>query len=123
MFFLSFGYVLLAIRYAEWALVEKGFYTVCLCWITFSAFSLVKVLRDRQEGLKTAGEYRFLAWISMVASFSIGMIAIWNADWLLVEMGLLFTTYTSISLAKVIRDRHAASQVSMQYGEKEPGGE
>lgn len=109
-FLVSFSFVLIAIWNAEWLLVERGFYTVCLGWITFSAFSLVKVLRDRNEGIKTGNEYLFLAWLSMIASFSIGMIAIWNTEWLLVEkgyywMGILFTTYTSVALAKVIRDR------------------
>lgn len=109
-FLVSFSFVLIAIWNTDWMLVERGFYTICLGWITFSAFSLVKVLRDRQEGIKTAPEYLFLSWLSMIVSFSIGMIAVWNTEWIFVEkgyywMGILFTTYTSVSLAKVIRDR------------------
>ncbi|MFP3918134.1 YiaA/YiaB family inner membrane protein [Lysinibacillus telephonicus] len=109
-FLVSFSFVLIAIWNTDWMLVERGFYTICLGWITFSAFSLVKVLRDRNEGIKTAPEYLFLAWLSMIVSFSIGMIAVWNTEWIFVEkgyywMGILFTTYTSVALAKVIRDR------------------
>ncbi|MFJ8234992.1 YiaA/YiaB family inner membrane protein [Ureibacillus sp. NPDC094379] len=122
-FLVSFSFVLIAIWNTQWMLVEKGFYTVSLGWITFSAFSIVKVLRDRHEGIKTASEYIFLAWLSMVASFSIGMIAVWNTEWQLVEkgyywMGILFTTYTSIALAKVIRDRQAFQEPQPEI--KEP---
>lgn len=106
----SFSFVLVAVWNTEWMLVEKGFYTILLGWITFSAFSLVKTLRDRSEGIKTSPEYIFLAWSSMLASFSIGMIAIWNTEWELVEkgyywLGILFVTYSSVGLSKELRDR------------------
>lgn len=106
----SFSFVLVAIWNTEWILVEKGFYTVVLGWITFSAFSLVKTLRDRSDGIKTSPEYIFLAWTSILASFSIGMIAIWNTEWELVEkgyywLGILFVTYSSFALSKELRDR------------------
>lgn len=109
-FIVAFSFTLIAIWNTEWQLVEKGFYTIVLGWITFSAFSLVKTLRDKSEGLKVSGEYIFLAWLSTLASFGIGMIAIWNTEWVLVEkgyywLGLLFVSYTAFALSKEIRDR------------------
>ena len=104
-FIVAFSFTLIAIWNTEWQLVEKGFYTIVLGWITFSAFSLVKTLRDKSEGLKVSGEYIFLAWLSTLASFGIGMIAIWNTEWVLVEkgyywLGLLFVSYTAFALSK-----------------------
>lgn len=109
-FIVAFSFTLIAIWNTEWILVEKGFYTIVLGWVTFSAFSLVKTLRDKSEGIKVSGEYVFLAWLSTLASFGIGMISIWNTEWILVEkgyywLGLIFVTYTSFALSKEIRDR------------------
>lgn len=109
-FILAFSFTLVAIWNTEWILVEKGFYTIVIGWITFSAFSLVKTLRDKMEGVKVTGEYIFLTWASTLASFAIGMIAIWNTEWQLVEkgyywLGIIFITYTSFALSKEIRDR------------------
>ncbi len=91
-------------------LVERGFYTIILGWITFSSFSLVKTLRDKREKMKVSTEYLALCWLSTIASFGIGIISIWNTKWPLVEkgyywLGLIFVMYTSFALAKEIRDR------------------
>lgn len=109
-FIVSFSFVLISIWNTEWILVERGFYTICIGWITYSSFALVKVLRDKSEGIKSAAEFTFLTWASFIASFAIGMIAVWNTEWILLEkgyywMGILFTMFTSITLAKEVRDR------------------
>lgn len=46
-FIVSFSFTLIAIWNTEWMLVEKGFYTSVIGWITFSAFTLTKTIRDR----------------------------------------------------------------------------
>lgn len=107
---IAFFFVLTAIWNSEWVLVEKGFYTVCLGWITFSSFTLAKTIRDKAEGKEVTAVFLGLSWLSTVASFLIAMIAIWNTDWLLVErgyywMGIIFITYMSFSLTKEINDR------------------
>lgn len=111
-FILAFSFTLVAIWNTEWELVEKGFYTCIIGWVTFSAFTLVKVLRDKADGIKVSTEYVFLTWASIVASFGIGFVAVWNTEWVLVEkgyysMGLMFITYASFALSKEIRDRQS----------------
>lgn len=112
-FIVSFSFTLIAIWNTEWMLVEKGFYTSVIGWITFSAFTLTKTIRDRYEGIKVTTEYTFLAWVSIVASFSVGIISIWNTEWMLVEkgyywMGIMFITFSSFALSKETRDRQDA---------------
>lgn len=112
-FIVSFSFTLIAIWNTEWMLVEKGFYTSVIGRITFSAFTLTKTIRDRYEGIKVTTEYTFLAWVSIVASFSVGIISIWNTEWMLVEkgyywMGIMFITFSSFALSKETRDRQDA---------------
>ncbi|HWI46930.1 MAG TPA: YiaA/YiaB family inner membrane protein [Rummeliibacillus sp.] len=109
-FITGFAFVLIAIWNTDWMLVERGFYTIVLGWITFSAFSLVKTIRDKKENIRVSKEYLGLCWLSTIASFGIGMISIWNTEWPLVEkgyywLGIIFVMYTSFALSKEIRDR------------------
>ncbi len=109
-FLIGFAFVLIAIWNTDWMLVEQGFYTIILGWITFSSFSLVKSIRDKIENIKVSKEYLALCWLSVIASFGIGMISVWNTDWELVEkgyywLGIIFVMYTSFALSKEIRDR------------------
>ncbi len=117
-FLTGFGFVLVAIWNTDWQLVERGFYTILLGWITFSAFSLVKTIRDQHDGIKVTKEYLLLCYLSTIASFGIGMISVWNTEWELVEkgyywLGIIFVLYTSFALSKEIRDR--------QYGKSLKG--
>ncbi|WP_332651418.1 YiaA/YiaB family inner membrane protein [Lysinibacillus sp. 54212] len=113
-FLVSFGFVLISIwNNDDWMLVERGFYTICLGWLTYSAFALVNVLSNRREGGKTGIEFVFLTWLSFIAAFAIGMISVYNTEWVLLEkgfywMGLLFCTFTTITLAKEIRGRQSS---------------
>jgi len=54
-FILSFGFLLVAVWNADWALVEKGFYAGCFIWGIFSAFVLAKVVRDNEEDAEDFG--------------------------------------------------------------------
>ncbi|WP_391369875.1 YiaA/YiaB family inner membrane protein [Lysinibacillus sp. KU-BSD001] len=126
-FLVSFCFVLISIwNNDDWMLVERGFYTICLGWLTYSSFALVNVLRNRREGGKTGTEFVFLTWISFIAAFSIGMIAVYNTTWVLLEkgyywMGLLFCTFTTLTLAKEIRDRQSNTKpYKEEYIEESP---
>lgn len=113
-FILSFSFVLIGIwNNDDWQLVEKGFYTTTLGWITFSAISLVKTLYDINEGVKTSPVYVFFAWLSAIISISIAVIAVYNTEWVLVEkgyywLGIAFISYTSFALMKEMRERENA---------------
>lgn len=54
-------------------------------------------------------EFLFLAWASFILSFSFLLVAVWNADWALVEKGyyagcFIWGIFSAFVLAKVIRD-------------------
>lgn len=116
-FLVSFSFVLIRIwNNDDWMLVERGFYTICLGWLTYSSFALVNVLSIRREGGKTGVEFVFLTWLSFIAAFAIGMISVYNTEWVLLEkgfywMGLLFCTFTTITLAKEIRARQSNANI------------
>jgi len=53
--------------------------------------------------------FTFLAWASFVISVSFFVVAIYNADWMLVEKGyyagcFIWGVYSAFVLSKVIRD-------------------
>ena len=108
-FIVSFGFVLISIwNNDDWALIDRGYYTICLGWLTFSVFALVNLTSLKQTGVKIAGEFIFFSWLSTIAAFGIGMISINNTDWILMEkgyywMGLLFTAYTTYMLVNALR--------------------
>jgi len=114
-FIVSFAFVLISIwNNEEWELIDRGYYTICLGWITFSVFALVNLVSLKSEGMKVAGEFIFFSWISTVAALMIGMISVNNTEWVLMEkgyywMGFLFTSFTTYVLVKAIRDKQKAT--------------
>lgn len=110
-FVVSFAFVLISIwNNVDWALIDRGYYTICLGWITFSVFALVNLMSLRSDGMKVAGEFIFFSWLSTAASIIIGMVSVNNTDWILMEkgyywMGFLFTAFTTYVLVKAIRDK------------------
>lgn len=114
-FIVSFAFVLISIwNNEEWELIDRGYYTICLGWITFSVFALVNLVSLKSEGMKVAGEFIFFSWISTVAALLIGMISVNNTEWVLMEkgyywMGFLFTSFTTYVLVKAIRDKQKAT--------------
>lgn len=110
-FVVSFAFVLISVwNNVDWTLIDRGYYTICLGWITFSVFALVNLMSLKSEGTKIAGEFLFFAWLSTAASIIIGMVSVNNTEWVLMEkgyywMGFLFTSFSTYVLVKAIRDR------------------
>ena len=124
-FVISFGFVLISIwNNDDWALIDRGYYTICLGWLTFSVFSLVGLTGLKNNGVKIAGEFIFFSWLSTIASLGIGMISVNNTDWVLMEkgyywMGFLFTAFTTYVLVKVLRMNQAEEKDEEDFPEED----
>ncbi|MDK1288460.1 inner membrane protein YiaA [Pseudoalteromonas umbrosa] len=104
---------------ASMQLNEKGYYLVILLYGLFSAVSLQKSIRDKQEHLKTSNIYHALSLISTGSAILLLLIGLYNADLLLSEKGFyglayLMSLYSAVAVQKNIRDlaAHSHSQLT-----------
>lgn len=94
---------------ADMELNEKGYYFTILLFGLFSVISVQKSVRDRQEGLKVTDMYYGISWFTTIASLSLLVIGLWNADLELSEKGFYGMSFTlslfaAIAVQKNTRD-------------------
>lgn len=94
---------------SDMLLNEKGFYFTLLMFGLFSAISLQKSVRDRLENITVTEIYYSLCWLGTVASLSLLVIGLWNADLLPSEKGFyafafLLSLFGAVAVQKNTRD-------------------
>ncbi|KZN59815.1 hypothetical protein N473_02565 [Pseudoalteromonas luteoviolacea CPMOR-1] len=95
---------------ASMQLNEKGYYLVILLYGLFSAVSLQKSIRDKQENLSTSAIYHMLSLVSTGSAIVFLLIGLYNADLLLSEKGFygiayIMSLYAAVAVQKNIRDQ------------------
>lgn len=78
---------LIGLNNAEMQLNEKGYYFTVLMYGLFSAISLQKSVRDREEGIPVTSIYYGICWVSLVLALVLLSVGLYNADLLLSEKG------------------------------------
>ena len=101
---------------ASMELNEKGYYFTILLFGLFAVISIQKTIRDRAEGIPVTNIYYGVAWFSVVASLSLLVIGLWNAEMLLSEKGfyglaMLMSLFGAITVQKNVRDMAAFAEV------------
>ncbi|MFC3121097.1 inner membrane protein YiaA [Agaribacter flavus] len=109
---------------AEMALNEKGYYLSILLYGLFSAVSLQKTVRDKQEHIEVSDVYYMLSWLSLGAAVLLLTIGLYNAELLLSEKGFFGMAYTlslfaSITVQKNIRDMKSVETDTPEQGVSE----
>jgi len=94
---------------------EKGYYLIVLMYGLFSAVSLQKSIRDKQEHIPTSKIYHLLCMISTAAAIGLLGVGLFNADLLLSEKGFygiayLMSLYAAVAVQKNIRDKATLKQ-------------
>jgi uncharacterized membrane protein YiaA len=94
---------------ASMELNEKGYYFTILLFGLFAVISIQKTIRDRTEGIPVTNIYYGVAWFSVVASLSLLVIGLWNAEMLLSEKGfyglaMIMSLFGAITVQKNVRD-------------------
>lgn len=95
---------------------EKGYYFTILLFGLFSVISIQKTIRDRFEGIPVTNIYYGVAWFSVIASLSLLVIGLWNADMVLSEKGfyglaMVMSLFGAITVQKNVRDMAAFAEV------------
>lgn len=95
---------------AEMQLNEKGYYLAILLYGLFSAVTIQKSIRDKEDGLSVTPLFYGISWFSTIAAITLLVIGLWNADTLaLSEKGFYGISYTlslfaAICVQKNVRD-------------------
>ncbi len=94
---------------AEMQLNEKGYYFTVLAFGLFSAISLQKTVRDRQEGIPVSNVYSGLCYVALGLALLLLAVGLWNATLLLSEKGFylmsfVLALFASITVQKNTRD-------------------
>lgn len=94
---------------AEMQLNEKGYYFTILLFGLFSVISVQKAVRDKLEGIPVTEIYYSISWFTTVASITLLVIGLWNADLLLSEKGFyamsfMLSLFAAIAVQKNTRD-------------------
>lgn len=95
---------------------EKGYYFTILLFGLFAVISIQKTIRDRAENIPVTNIYYGVAWFSVIASLSLLVIGLWNADMLLSEKGfyglaMLMSLFGAITVQKNVRDMAVFAEV------------
>ena len=94
---------------ATMALNEKGYYFTILMYGLFSAVSVQKSVRDRQEGVPVTNIYYGLSWFSTLLAILLLTVGLWNATLTASEKGFyamsfLLSLFAAIAVQKNTRD-------------------
>ncbi len=95
---------------ATMMLNEKGYYLTILLFGLFSAVSVQKNVRDRLEGTQVTDMYYGISWFAALASITLLVVGLWNADLELSEKGFygmsfLLSLFAAIAVQKNTRDK------------------
>ena len=91
---------------------EKGYYLSVLVLGLFSAISLQKTVRDKNENIPTTNLYFIICWVAMILAISLVGAGLWNAALTKSEkgfyaMGFALSIFASIAVQKNVRDSNA----------------
>ncbi|MCA5005053.1 inner membrane protein YiaA [Sphingobacterium bovistauri] len=94
---------------ATMELNEKGYYFTILLFGLFAVVSVQKSVRDKAENLPVTDMYYGISWFATIASISLLIIGLWNAELLLSEKGFyamsfVLSLFASIAVQKNTRD-------------------
>lgn len=93
---------------------EKGYYFAVLVFGLYSAVSLQKAVRDRDEGIPVTNLYYGISWLALVIAISLMAIGLYNAGSIILSekgfygMAFVLSLFAAITVQKNIRDTQKA---------------
>ncbi|WP_433596274.1 inner membrane protein YiaA [Lysinibacillus xylanilyticus] len=101
---------------ATMQLNEKGYYFAVLVFGLYSAVSLQKVVRDKDEGVPVTNIYYGISWLALIVSISLMAIGLYNAGSIVLSekgfysMAFVLSLFAAITVQKNIRDTQRARE-------------
>lgn len=112
------GY-LLGLWNAALELNEKGFYFVVFLFAMFSAVTLQKTIRDKEEGIPVTSIFAGMCWVAFFSSIALLIIGLVNANMLLSEKGFYGMSFV-LSLFAIITAQKNIRDLTNEYGLTDP---
>jgi len=112
------GY-LLGLWNATLELNEKGFYFAVFLFAMFSAVTLQKTIRDKEEGIPVTGIFAGMCWVAFFSSIALLVIGLFNANMLLSEKGFYGMSFV-LSLFAIITAQKNIRDLTNEYGITDP---
>lgn len=101
---------------ATMQLNEKGYYFAVLVFGLYSAVSLQKAVRDKDEGIPVTSIYYGISWFALIVSIFLMGIGLYNAGSIVLSekgfygMSFVLSIFAAITLQKNIRDTQKARE-------------
>jgi uncharacterized membrane protein YiaA len=101
---------------ASMQLNEKGYYFAVLIFGLYSAVSLQKAVRDKEEGIPVTSIYYGISWVALIVSISLMGIGLYNAGSIDLSekgfygMAFVLSIFAAITVQKNIRDTQRARE-------------
>ncbi|MGJ7920834.1 inner membrane protein YiaA [Neobacillus sp. LXY-4] len=101
---------------AAMQLNEKGYYFAVLVFGLYSAVSLQKAVRDKEEGIQVTSIYYGISWFALIVSISLMAIGLYNAGSIVLSekgfygMAFVLSVFAAITVQKNIRDTQRARE-------------
>ncbi|MEH7385305.1 inner membrane protein YiaA [Bacillus sp. JJ1521] len=101
---------------AAMELNEKGYYFAILIFGLYSAVSLQKAVRDKEEGIPVTSIYYGISWVALIVSISLMGIGLYNAGSIVLSekgfygMAFVLSVFAAITVQKNIRDTQKARE-------------
>ncbi len=107
---------LIGLYNATMQLNEKGYYFAVLVFGLYSAVSLQKAVRDKDEGIPVTNIYYGISWFALIVSISLMAIGLFNAGSIILSekgfyaMAFVLSLFAAITVQKNIRDTQRARE-------------
>ncbi|PKR85646.1 inner membrane protein YiaA [Heyndrickxia camelliae] len=107
---------LIGLYNASMQLNEKGYYFAVLVFGLYSAVSLQKAVRDKDEGIPVTNIYYGISWIALIVSILLMAIGLYNAGSIVLSekgfygMAFVLSIFAAITIQKNIRDTQKARE-------------
>ncbi|WP_078410362.1 inner membrane protein YiaA [Priestia abyssalis] len=107
---------LIGLYNATMELNEKGYYFAVLVFGLYSAVSLQKAVRDKDEGIPVTNIYYGISWFALIVSILLMTIGLYNAGSMVLSekgfygMAFVLSLFAAITIQKNIRDTQRARE-------------
>lgn len=110
------GAYLIGLFNAGMELNEKGYYFAVLIFGLYSAVSLQKAVRDKDEGVPVTNIYYGISWMALILAIALMGIGLYNAGSIILSekgfygMSFVLSIFAAITVQKNIRDTQKARE-------------
>ncbi|MDJ0331568.1 inner membrane protein YiaA [Planococcus sp. S3-L1] len=108
---------LIGLYNAAMELNEKGYYITVMILGLYSAVSLQKAVRDRDEGIRVTNLYYGISWFALISAIALMAIGLFNAGSIILSekgfygISFILSLFAVVTVQKNVRDTEEANNM------------